>query len=57
MPRIYVASLSDYNAGILHGMWYDLGDFDDVDDVHAAIRAMLSLSPTALAERNPAEEW
>lgn len=57
MSRIYVASLSDYNAGILHGMWYDLEDFDDVDDVHAAIRAMLSLSPTALAERNPAEEW
>lgn len=22
-PRIYVASLSDYNAGTLHGKWID----------------------------------
>ncbi len=43
--RIYVASLSDYNAGTLHGEWIDLQG-KDVDDVHAEIQAMLRSSPS-----------
>lgn len=54
-PRIYVASLSDYNAGILHGEWIDAAQ--DADDLHAAIEDMLAASPTAAREGQPAEEW
>lgn len=51
-PRIYVASLADYNAGRLHGVWIDLGDGIDAADVHEAVQAMLAES------REPvAEEW
>lgn len=49
-PRIYVASLSDYNAGRLHGAWID-ADQDD-DDLGTDIQKMLDSSP----EPN-AEEW
>lgn len=56
--RIYVASLSDYNAGILHGTWIDFAQLTDLDDLRAAIAAMLATSPTAKAEPGqPAEEW
>lgn len=56
--RIYVASLSDYNAGILHGAWIDFDQLDDIDDLWNAVRAMLAASPTAKAEPGqPAEEW
>lgn len=49
-PRIYVASLSDYNAGRLLGRWLDADQ--DAEAIHAEIRAMLSES------REPfAEEW
>jgi len=43
-PRIYVASLSDYNNGVLHGDWIDatLG----TDDIHARIKRILATSPT-----------
>jgi antirestriction protein len=49
-PRIYVASLSDYNNGSLHGSWIDANQsaahlYDDID-------AMLARSPDPLAE-----EW
>lgn len=49
-PRIYVASLSDYNAGRLHGRWIS-ADLDR-DEVHQAISEMLtqSIEPGA-------EEW
>ena len=47
--RIYVASLSDYNAGILHGTWIDFAQLTDLDDLRAAIAAMLATSPTAKA--------
>lgn len=50
--RIYVASLSAYNAGHLHGEWISLNG-KDADDVHAEISAMLDKSP---GDR-PAEEW
>jgi antirestriction protein len=49
-PRIYVASLSDYNAGRLHGEWIDAAQ--DPEAIHAAISAMLARSKEPLAE-----EW
>ena len=51
-PRIYVASLSDYNAGRLVGAWIDLDAYTDVDTLHEAIAAMLAKSPEPIAE-----EW
>ena len=55
--RIYVASLSDYNAGILHGTWIDFAQLTDLDDLRAAIAAMLATSPTAkAAPGQPAEK-
>lgn len=54
-PRIYVASLSDYNAGILHGEWVnaDAG----VEVVHEVIAEMLADSPTTARYGEVAEEW
>jgi antirestriction protein len=49
-PRIYVASLSDYNAGRLLGRWIDANQ--SAENLHAAIREMLSES-----KEPPAEEW
>jgi antirestriction protein len=43
MARIYVASLSDYNNGLLLGTWIDL-DGKDADDVQDEIAAMLRTS-------------
>lgn len=54
---IYVASLSDYNAGILHGVWIDFDTCLNADEVWEAIRAMLLNSPTTEREGLPAEEW
>jgi antirestriction protein len=49
-PRIYVASLSDYNAGQLHGTWLDAAQ--DAEALHDEVRQMLAVS------REPfAEEW
>lgn len=56
MSRIYVASLSDYNAGRLHGVWIDLED-KDTTDVWEEINAMLKTSPEAKAGYGPAEEF
>jgi antirestriction protein len=50
-PRIYVASLSDYNAGRLHGTWIDASLAPD--EMHDAITGMLQASPTDVR----AEEW
>lgn len=55
--KIYVASLSDYNAGILHGAWFAIDETSDADELHAQIGALLAQSPTARREGNPAEEW
>lgn len=49
-PRIYVASLSDYNAGRLHGRWIDADQ--SADDIQAEIGAMLAESREPIAE-----EW
>lgn len=49
-PAIYVASLADYNSGVLHGAWIDAAR--DPEDIQADINAMLARS------REPnAEEW
>lgn len=49
-PRVYVASLSDYNAGRLVGEWISANQ--DPEDFQAAITAMLAKST-----EYPAEEW
>lgn len=49
-PRIYVACLAAYNAGMLHGVWIDVED--DAEAVGEAIAAMLAASPEP-----GAEEW
>lgn len=54
-PRIYVASLSDYNAGILHGEWIDATD--DVETMQEELDVMLAQSPAAARYGDVAEEW
>lgn len=54
-PHIYVASLTDYNAGILHGTWLDAND--TVEGLQEGIDVMLATSPTAERYGEPAEEW
>jgi len=49
-PRIYVASLADYNAGRLHGRWIDATQ--DIDTIRGQITAMLAESREPIAE-----EW
>jgi len=49
-PRIYVASLSDYNAGRLLGEWIDAAQ--DPEELHAAVQVMLAQSREEVAE-----EW
>jgi antirestriction protein len=49
-PRIYVASLSDYNDGRLHGAWIEASA--DVEELEAGVLSMLAASPTP-----GAEEW
>nr|CRL76759.1 antirestriction protein [Mycolicibacterium malmesburyense] len=49
-PAIYVASLADYNNGVLHGTWIDAAR--EPEDIEADINTMLADS------REPnAEEW
>jgi antirestriction protein len=49
-PRIYVASLADYNEGRLHGAWIDAAQ--TAEEIMEAVRAMLCASPCPSAE-----EW
>ena len=49
-PRIYVASLADYNEGRLHGAWIDAAQTSS--EIMDAVRAMLRDSPSL-----GAEEW
>ena len=48
-PKIYVACLASYNAGILHGNWIDLDGTEDLED---RISEILKASP-----EEDAEEW
>src|SRR3954468_4463852 len=54
-PRIWVASLSDYNSGTLHGAWIDAAR--DESELQADIETMLAASPLTAATGEPAEEW
>ncbi|HWJ98262.1 MAG TPA: antirestriction protein ArdA [Acidimicrobiales bacterium] len=54
-PRVYVASLSDYNAGVLHGAW--LNADQPVEDLEDGINTMLAASPTTRRYGDRAEEW
>ena len=54
--QIYVASLSDYNAGILHGKWIELNGLT-VDEIRDEINAMLEASPYAKKYGEPSEEF
>jgi len=47
-PRIYVACLGSYASGALHGEWIDVDQ--TVDEIHDAIKQMLSRSPVPHAE-------
>lgn len=47
-PQIYVASLSEYNDGRLHGIWIDATA--DRADIHEAIASMLAASSDPGAE-------
>jgi len=47
-PRIYVASLSDYNAGILHGDWIEADQ--EPEELQQAVTDMLIRSPSPGAE-------
>jgi antirestriction protein len=50
IPRIYVASLADYNSGRLVGKWIDATQ--EADAIHEEIREMLKQSREPIAE-----EW
>ena len=54
-PQIWVASLSDYNNGTLHGAWLDAAR--DESELQADIATMLAASPLTAATGEPAEEW
>ena len=54
-PRIYVASLSDYNSGILHGRWIEA--VTDPEAMQNEIDEMLRMSPTTARYGDLAEEW
>ena len=51
-PKIYVASLSDYNAGRLHGAWIDIEEGMTANDLQEKVNAILIASPEPIAE-----EW
>ena len=53
--RIYVASLSAYNAGTLHGEWIDADQ--DADEIWAEVQAMLKECPENNRHGCPSEEW
>lgn len=48
-PRIYVASLADYNAGRHHGTHIEITG-QDAEEIHDAIKAMLAMSREPVAE-------
>jgi antirestriction protein len=54
-PQIYVASLTDYNAGVLHGEWLDASN--EEAELQDQVDMMLTRSPSSKAEGHPAEEW
>jgi antirestriction protein len=49
---VYIACLSSYNAGRLHGAWFDLELCNEPEDIQAAINWVMATSPAP-----DAEEW
>jgi antirestriction protein len=47
-PKLYVACLAAYNAGILHGKWIDV--CSDLESIWTEIKAMLAASSEPDAE-------
>ena len=47
-PSIYIADLSAYNNGRLHGVWIDATD--GLNEIWDQVKAMLKASPEAMAE-------
>lgn len=54
-PRIWAASLSDYNNSVLHGAWIEATR--EPDEIQADIDTMLAASPWTAQTGEPAEEW
>jgi antirestriction protein len=54
-PRIYVADLSAYNNGRLHGTWIDATQ--ETDDIWAEISTMLKASPERFAEEHAIHDY
>jgi antirestriction protein len=54
-PEIWVGSLTDYNNGVLHGVWIDADQ--EVDELRERVGWLLLTSPTARAHREVAEEY
>lgn len=54
-PRIYVASLSDYNAGRLHGEWIDATQ--ELEQLEEAVQEMLARSPSPGAEEYAVHDY
>lgn len=50
--KVWVGCLASYNAGNLHGEWFELDDFSDCDEWSEKIQAMLKAGPAP-----DAEEW
>lgn len=54
--QMYAASLSDYNAGRLHGAWIDL-EGKTADEIQEEINDMLAESRELVAEEWAAHDW
>lgn len=54
-PRIWVASLADFNHGTVHGVWLRAAQKEA--DLQAAIATMLAASPLAAETGQPVEDW
>lgn len=58
--KIYVACLSSYNCGFLHGKWLDLDNYSDSEEVLAAIHDEILQAPNNPAKskyNELCEEW
>lgn len=54
-PAVFIASLTDYVNGILHGKWL-LADVP-LAELEASVQAVLASSPWTARTGEPAEEW
>jgi antirestriction protein len=56
-PKIYVASLSDYNNGRLEGRWFDFSDYSNASDLMQGIQEMLDELNQKYNDGEIREEW